>query len=202
MMDMDVFVNHYNGIKDPSMYNHMVELNKSIINRRVESSDFYDLCPQSIYTPEGCCGRAQIVQGNGSEYCDVCGKITRHFSAIAWADVSRVHSASTYSYDKKTLFKDLLLAFQGKGAPSILNTTMSKQDFVKSHKTLFRATPKMFMNYYKVTGETPPDISHLVPKLLKDYDSFADKSLQSNHILYQLLIKNNYMVTPQELLIF
>lgn len=155
----------------------------------------------------------------------------------SYKDVERVNITSKYTYDRKIHFRDCINQFQGKQNSTInkkIYTDLIQQFDLNSLLLGNDATPRierfkkitkehiyMFLKdtghskhyedavliYYNITGKKPPDISHLEPKLLDDFDILTslydkkfkrDKSfdrknfINTQYVLFQLLKRHKY----------
>jgi hypothetical protein len=139
---------------------------------------------------------------DGHTQCNVCGLICRNTIAIAWADVSRVHAAPVYSYNKKLQFKECILQYQGKSSPIDLNLVkklnaesieMTKIEFMDLLKTISKNRSNLdqvHSLYYHIYKIQPPDLVSIENNLLKDFDKFNKlySEIGSAHIPHQFLL--------------
>ena len=150
----------------------------------------------------------------------------------SYKDVERVNITAKYTYDRKIHFRDCINQFQGKQNSTInqkiyddlieqfeLNSLLlgnkntPKQErfkkITKEHIYMFlkdtghsKHYEDAVLIYYNITAKKPPDISHLEPKLLDDFDILTnlydkrfkrDKSfdrknfINTQYVLFQLL---------------
>ena len=155
----------------------------------------------------------------------------------SYKDVERVNITAKYTYDRKIHFRDCINQFQGKQNSTInqkIYDDLIEQFELNSLLLGDKSTPKqerfkkitkehiyMFLKdtghskhyedavliYYNITAKKPPNISHLEPKLLDDFDVLTslydkrykrDKSfdrknfINTQYVLFQLLKRHKY----------
>lgn len=165
-----------------------------------------------------CCGESEFIDCDGSLQCKSCAMIIRNKGAIAWSDITRVHTAPVYTYDKKVQFKDFLLQYQGKCSSVDLRLLdnlsiypkMTRIDFFQTlkSKTKVRATlDQVHLLYYKAFSLKAPDLTLVENLLLEDFDKFVkvcgnEPLLVSNQfLLYQFLNRYGYKTKKDDVLL-
>jgi hypothetical protein len=154
-------------------------------------------------------------------------------------DSKRINICPKYSYDKKSHFQNCINQYQGKHKngiePHILNIIRAEIDkynlvdhskktkhakyknVTKEHIFLFVKELKLTKCYgdinlihHLITDHPLNDISHLVEKLLQDFDQFVQmhyklfpdeverKNFNYQHLLYQLLLRHKYPCAANE----
>ena len=158
----------------------------------------------------------------------------------SYSDIDRINIASKYLYDRKIHFRDCILQFQGRQNVTIdksvylaLENEFDKHhlligdtatpnhirfsNITKDHISIFLKELRLSKHYenvqlihYNLTGQPPPDISHLEGKLLQDfeklttlYDDIHKKDSRKNfintqYVLFQLLRRHKFECDPSE----
>jgi hypothetical protein len=161
-------------------------------------------------------------------------------STTSYADIDRINVSSRYLYDRKVHFRDCVLQFQGrqnvtidksvydalecefdkhhllvgdKNTPSHIRFSKIK----KEHILMFLKELRLSKHYenvqlihFNLTGQSPPDISHLEGALLSDfeqltalYDELYRNDTRKNFIntqytLFQLLKRHKHPCTASD----
>lgn len=164
------------------------------------------------------CKSIDFEQFEGSIVCNSCGLLIKKSDAIAWTDVSRVHAAPIYSYDRKIQFRELLFHFQGKISIDLelykkieLYRPKSKCDFLHFLKSITKNKQhyeQVFALYSKLVGIPCFDLSFIENELLQDFEKFytfqkqkIKKTICNQFILYQFLKNKNINISKDDVLL-
>jgi hypothetical protein len=226
-------LNFFEPIKpdSKSMQDFVCSFNNTVLDLHIEIKDAGGFVPTSAISIQkdsscSCCGYLEFIDCDGSVQCDGCGAISRNQTASAWSDISRVHTAPTYCYDRKNQFKECLLQYQGKCdinfkqgkygksgqliAKKISCPKMSKLDFLQLLKTEYKSkfhNDQFHMIYYNTMGIEPPDLSIIENDVLNDFDLFVKtyskykrsiSGVSNCFIMYQLLNRHGHYATKDD----
>lgn len=175
---------------------------------------------------------------NGVMICSNCGyqektPLGNTMNKITHHDCKRINICWKYNYDRKSHFINTINQFQGKNKNGIEDNIIiqvknelkkynilkedetNKKDIQKSQISIIVKDLKLVNNYgdinlihHLITGYPLNDITHLVEKLLDDFDQFvkmhykkysneADrKNFNYQQLLFQLLLRHNYKCNP------
>lgn len=194
-------------------------------------------------------GAASSLDLDGFSVCVDCGKeVAAGASSSSYKDAERVNVGSKYTYDKRVHFRDCLNQFQGRQNATIpkkvydalevqfdLHGLLVKTDnklekfskITKQHILLFLKETGYNKHYedavlihYSLTGNKPPDLTHMEASILADFDSLVDtyevlfknenenenedkkrgrkNFINNQYVLYQLLRRHKYSCDVQD----
>lgn len=209
----DFVANFFKPIKivEKSTDSFVTLFNTQMLNVHVQAKQvgiFTPLSPLSYTKVQTCtCGSVDFVECDGSSQCDRCGALLRNQLAVAWSDVSRVHAAPIYMYDRKlqwqAKFKEWILQYQGIGTYSWPDTLLKKLAVqCKTHQptkpefaNMVRIISQHRINtdhvhalYYQVTGVAPPNLARFENVLLTDFDTFIDMYCKTGLVTHKVKI--------------
>lgn len=216
LIDVHLNLNKYNyalnffscqkNNQNVSINSFVHEFNDLVIRLHIEAKGeniFLPISPLN-FTNETCCvncNETHMSTVDNSLYCETCGSVRRHHLAIAWSDVSRVHAAPTYMYDRKVQFKEWLLQYQGKCNVDLdlltrmryPSTRISKLDFLALLKQVTKqrtSLEQVHALYYHVYKIHPPDLSRIENDLLQDFAKFNKRyeKIGTTHVSHQFLL--------------
>ena len=203
-------------------FNRLVLTIHILMKKLTHALVFVPTSPIAFSPTRAClnCTGCGFIESDGSVQCDECGLIIRNQIAVAWSDVSRVHAAPIYSYDKKVQFKECILQYQGRCNAidyELLNCiahspSMTKIDFLhalKAHTKQRSHIEQVHALYYHAVGKTPPNLTCIENNLLQDFDCFIhhySKSKSHNYIsnqylLYQFLNRYGFVTSKADVLL-
>lgn len=190
-------------------------------------------------TDETCCDYPEYEGGGGGKkVCLKCG-LQKHTytNDVSFKDADRINMIPKYIYDRRTHFKDCIKQFQGKQNSAIskkvyddLYTMFEKNRLISKGRNKYKKITKKIVQMFlketghskhyedvtlihsSITGESPPDISHLeellfddFDRLVKVYDSLIKERdinrrsfINTQYVLYQLLNRHGYPVKEEE----
>jgi hypothetical protein len=233
LIDKDVNVNKLNyslnffkQIKnEPKNFDSFVyEFNSQIQDLHIAAKKenvFVPVSPLAFGNDKICinCKGKDYYECEGSMHCNLCGLIKRSHLAIAWSDVSRVHAAPIYTYDRKVQFKEWILQYQGKCNTdySLVNKIkcplkkITKIEFLNLLKSITKQRTNLeqvHSLYYHIYKITPPDLSRIENNLLQDfvnfnkiYEKIGTVHIPHQFLLFQFLNRYGFKTTSDDVLL-
>lgn len=165
----------------------------------------------------------------------------KNMNSVSYTDINRISIVTKYSYDRKVHFKECISQYQGIQNCSIDQKIYTEiENELQKHNLLFgdENTPRtvrfskvtrkhvqtflrelgysrhyenVILIHSKLTGKKPDNISHLVDRLLSDFDVLLEtydllfknkierKSfINSQCVLYQLLVKHKHPCNKED----
>lgn len=219
------FFNFENKSNISSQNDFVYDFNSNVLKLHVAAKKinvFVPVSPLEFEQTKLCNCGVDYIEFETWSQCSNCGCIERQHDAIAWADVSRVHSAPVYMNDRKIQFKEWLLQFQGKGRTVFeldktkhFDKSMTKLEFLHQIKRFPPAqkfhTDQIHALYYAFKNIEPPNLTQVENRLLCDFDLFSSKysksSCQKNFnglnqfLLFQFLKRYKIAVSLDDVLL-